>query len=64
MADVGSSVVKRLAIVCLLAGFVFALVGCGAPTGDVSSNDQLAKKNALQKVADENPDPNRETRPQ
>lgn len=39
-------------------------VAAGCNMGDVSPEAQKAKKDALQKVADEHPDPTREKRPQ
>jgi len=50
----------------LLALLIVAsmLMAAGCNMGDVTPEQQKAKKDALQKVADENPDPNREKRPQ
>jgi hypothetical protein len=53
---------RKVGLVSLLLVGMFVLHGCGS--GEITVDQQKAKKDALQKVADENPDPNREVRPQ
>ena len=53
---------KRVILALFATACVLSAIGCG--TGEVSADEQKAKKDALQKVADDHKDPNREVRPQ
>jgi hypothetical protein len=61
LADVGALSMIIPVVACLLAISMFALQGC---SGEVTPEMQKAKKDALQKVADDhkNEVPNREDR--
>ena len=53
---------KRLVLALLATSFAFSAIGCSA--GEVSADQQKAKKDSLEKFANDHKDPNREERPQ
>ena len=62
MADVGPPVVRKALIALVLFVCALALQACSG--GEITYQQQRDKKAALQKVADEDKDPNRQVRPQ
>jgi hypothetical protein len=58
MADVGSSIVKKAALLSLVMAYCAALVGCGAGSGEISAAQQQSKIDASKKVAKKLEGPN------
>jgi hypothetical protein len=62
MADVGPPILRKELLPFALLVSALALQGCAS--GEITAEQQRMKKAALQKVADDAKDPNRQVRPQ
>jgi len=62
MADVGLISMQKILTVGMAAILIFAMLGCKG--GDISAEQQTEKKNALNKLSKDHPDPNRQERPE